>query len=250
MFIEERHRAILAIIAEKGSITTGEIQSEFGIGYDSAKRDLRILEEKGLLKRTHGGAIPVGELAIGRPRAARVSHSASPSHAAIAKCAIGMIEKNDTILLASDEIGIAIAKELPRDFGLHVATNSIAVAEELRRRDDIGAIMIGGEIRGGFCRDGFAADQLRRMRFDKAFLTTDGISTDFGLSIKETAAISFWNAVLQASRRVIGVYPADILGVDASISIGGTERLDGIVTDADKAQTSPFDGIVKIMGVD
>ena len=57
MFIEERHRAILKLLDQKGRITTGEMQELFGISYDSAKRDLRILEEKGLLKRTHGGAI-------------------------------------------------------------------------------------------------------------------------------------------------------------------------------------------------
>ncbi|MBE6613360.1 MAG: DeoR/GlpR transcriptional regulator, partial [Ruminococcaceae bacterium] len=59
MYIEERHQAILDIISNEGSISTARIQQEFGVGYDSAKRDLRILEEKGLLRRTHGGAIPV-----------------------------------------------------------------------------------------------------------------------------------------------------------------------------------------------
>ena len=54
MFIEERHREILKRLNASGTITTAEIQRLFGIGYDSAKRDLRILEEKGLLKRTHG----------------------------------------------------------------------------------------------------------------------------------------------------------------------------------------------------
>ena len=49
MFIEERHQAILDLLEEKGSITTAEIQEMFGVSYDSAKRDLRILEEKGLL---------------------------------------------------------------------------------------------------------------------------------------------------------------------------------------------------------
>ena len=62
MLIEERHEAILSILSQKGSITNPDIQKEFGISYDSAKRDLRILEEKGLLKRTHGGALPVRQV--------------------------------------------------------------------------------------------------------------------------------------------------------------------------------------------
>ncbi|WP_029323895.1 DeoR family transcriptional regulator [Butyrivibrio sp. AE3004] len=67
MFIEERHQAILKYLQENGSITNADIQNSFGVSYDSAKRDLRILEEKGLLKRTHGGAIPVRQVVNGRP---------------------------------------------------------------------------------------------------------------------------------------------------------------------------------------
>ena len=67
MFIEERHQAILDLLEEKGSITTAEIQEMFGVSYDSAKRDLRILEEKGLLKRTHGGAIKLRQVAFSKP---------------------------------------------------------------------------------------------------------------------------------------------------------------------------------------
>ena len=55
MFIEERHKKILEMLQKNKSITNQEIQDMFGISYDSAKRDLRLLEEQGMLKRTHGG---------------------------------------------------------------------------------------------------------------------------------------------------------------------------------------------------
>ena len=77
MFIEERHRAILDWLKEKGSITTNDIQEQFGVSYDSAKRDLRLLEEKGLLKRTHGGALPLHQVALGRPEKKTVRDIAS-----------------------------------------------------------------------------------------------------------------------------------------------------------------------------
>ena len=50
MYIEERHRAILEWLSQHGSISNTDIQKNFDVSYDSAKRDLRILEEKGLLK--------------------------------------------------------------------------------------------------------------------------------------------------------------------------------------------------------
>lgn len=67
MFIEERHQQILDILNSEGSITCATIQEKFSISYDSAKRDLRILEERGLLKRTHGGALPIRQVATSRP---------------------------------------------------------------------------------------------------------------------------------------------------------------------------------------
>ena len=68
MFIEERHQAILDTIAANGRITIGEIQDRFDVSVDSARRDLRILEAKGLLKRTHGGAIPPMQVGAVAPR--------------------------------------------------------------------------------------------------------------------------------------------------------------------------------------
>jgi Transcriptional regulators of sugar metabolism len=68
MFIEERHQEILKIVKEVGRISIGEIQEKFDVSVDSARRDLRILEERGLLKRTHGGAIPILQVGSMPPR--------------------------------------------------------------------------------------------------------------------------------------------------------------------------------------
>ena len=57
MFQEERHAKILEIIANEGKISTSRIQREFSVGYGTAKNDLDTLAEKGLIQRTHGGAI-------------------------------------------------------------------------------------------------------------------------------------------------------------------------------------------------
>jgi len=234
MFIEERHQQILSHIAEKGSITTSEIQREFLISYDSAKRDLRILEEKGLLRRTHGGAIPLDQVAIGKPKGAtaRDITEVRPNYMAIAKRAVDTIQKNDVIFLTSATVGLFMAQNLPYDYNLRVATNSIVIAEELRKREDVKVILIGGEMDGrGNCYDGFAVEMLRRLRFDKAFLTSASISAGFGLSIQHSSAIPFWNAVIDASRKVFGLYPTEKIGAESVVSICPASRLDVLITD-------------------
>ena len=234
MFIEERHQKILNHIAEKGSITTSEIQREFLISYDSAKRDLRILEEKGLLRRTHGGAIPLDQVAIGKPKGetARDITEVRPNYMAIAKRAVDTIQKNDVIFLTSATVGLFMAQNLPFDYNLRVATNSIVIAEELRKREDVKVILIGGEMDGrGNCYDGFAVEMLRRLRFDQAFLPSASISAGFGLSIQHSSAIPFWNAVMDASRKVFGLYPTEKIGAESVVSICPASRLDVLLTD-------------------
>ena len=64
MFIEERHQEISDMIKAHGKITIAEITSKYGISDESARRDLRLLEQKGFCKRTHGGAISIRQVSV------------------------------------------------------------------------------------------------------------------------------------------------------------------------------------------
>ena len=144
MFIEERHQAILNLIAQNGKITTSEIQEQFGVSYDSAKRDLRILEEKGLLKRTHGGAIPARQIASGKPPMVTCKDisEVKDNYMAIAQKAVSMIQNHDVIFITSATVGYFMAQNIPDTLQIRVVTNSIVIAEELRKRANISVIML------------------------------------------------------------------------------------------------------------
>ena len=137
MFIEERHKKILEMLQKNKSITNQEIQDMFGISYDSAKRDLRLLEEQGMLKRTHGGAIlretigaqyNIGDLTA-KERVAKVD----PNYLAIAKKAVTCINDNDVIFITGASIGYLMTQNLPHDLNCTIVTNSISIADNLRQ---------------------------------------------------------------------------------------------------------------------
>lgn len=234
MFIEERHRAILDIISQKGSISTGEIQEKFQISYDSAKRDLRILEEKGLLKRTHGGALPVRQIATGKPAMVTCKDimEVKENYLAIAMKAVSMIRENDVVFITSATVGYFMAQNLPQNMKLRVVTNSIVIAEELRKNPSISVILLGGEMDNkGNCYDAFAIDTVRKLRFDKCFITAAAISASFGLSIQRSQAILFWNAVIDSSKQTIGLFPTEKIGFESIVSICPANKLDMLITD-------------------
>lgn len=239
MFIEERHQAILTWLTEKGSITNEEIQKQFGISYDSAKRDLRILEEKGLLKRTHGGALSLHQIAIGRAAKKTIKdiESIKDNYLFIALKALSMIENNDVIFLTSATICYFMAKNFPSNIKVRVVTNSIVIAEELRIKDNVSLILLGGEMDNkGNCYDAIAVETVNRLRFDKCFITSAFISAEFGLSIQRTAAISFFNAVINSSKQTIGLFPKEKIGFNSIVSICPAERLDIMLTDWDASE--------------
>ena len=239
MFIEERHQAILKHLQENGSITNTEIQNSFGVSYDSAKRDLRILEEKGLLKRTHGGAIPARQVATGRPHNETVRDIAAvkENYLAIAMRAVSKIQNNDVIFLPAATVCYFMAQNLPSNTRVRVVTNSIVIAEELRGKENISVIMVGGEMdQKGNCTDAMAVEMIKRLRFDKCFVTSACISAEFGLSIQKTAAISFFNAVIDSSKKTYGLYPKEKIGFDSIVSICPAERLDTLITDWDASE--------------
>lgn len=239
MFIEERHQAILDILAQNGSITNALIQEKFGVSYDSAKRDLRLLEEQGLLKRTHGGAIPIRQVAAGKP--AKIMNRDMPSvkenYLAIAKRAASMIQNNDTVFITAASVGYLLAQNIPTDIRFRAVTNSIEIAEILRPLDNVIVILLGGEMDAkGMCRDSFTEEMVKRLRFDKAFVTAAAISPEFGLSIQR-ATLGVINAVMDNTRQTIGLFPTEKIGMDSVVSICPATRLDILITDWDAAES-------------
>ena len=234
MFLEERHKEILRILEEKGSIHTAEIQRKFSVGYDTAKRDLRILEEQKLLRRTHGGAIPLKSVAYGKPAGVTCADFAEikPNYLAIAEHALTMLCDRDVVFITAATVGFFMAQRLPEHLQLRVVTNSTVMAEELRKKPNVSVILLGGEMDAkGNCYDAFAVEMIRQLRFDKCFLTSAAISPDFGLSIQKSGAIPFWNAVIDASRRAIGLYPTEKIGSDSIVRICPASRLNTLITD-------------------
>ena len=186
------------------------------------------MEEKGLLKRTHGGALPIRQIAASRPANLTIRDygEIKKNYSQIAQKAIQMIEDNDVIFLFPVTVCYFIAQNLPDNLRIRVVTNSIIIAEELRDRENVSVILLGGEMdKKGNCYDEIAIDTIKRLRVDKCFISSAAISADFGMSIQKTSAIPFFSAVMDISKRKIGF--------DSIVSVSPAERLDMLITDWD-----------------
>lgn len=235
MFIEERHQEILRIVQQNGRISIGEIQEKFDVSVDSARRDLRLLEERGLLKRTHGGAIPIQQVGIQPPRRRDYANmEVSLNYAAIAKKGAEFIKENDCVYLTSGSFGFIMLKYLPKDIHYTLVLNSVTLADELKYWDNITVYIVGGKMRmhgTSSLVDSLATAFVKNMHFDVCLMTGAGYDASFGMSNGTDETAAFQRAVIENSRKRILMMPNQKIGFKAFIKVCDTNKLDTLITD-------------------
>lgn len=240
MFIEERHQAILETIKQNGRISIGEIQQKFAVSVDSARRDLRLLEEKGFLKRTHGGAIPILPVGFMPPRKRNFDDTEGwDNYVAIAKKAATLIKSGDVVYLTGGTFGFLMLKFLPKDINYTLVINSIILAGKLTDWDNITVYVTGGKMRmtdSAPVVDSMATEFVKSLHFDISFITGAGVTASFGLSNSTDETATFQRAILQNSRQNILLMPSQKVGVDAFIKVSEMEKFDTLITDWDSVE--------------
>lgn len=234
MFMEERQKDIINKINETGRILVSEIQECYQISADCARRDLRILESKGLLQRTHGGAIAVNSKEIyPTPTYNPIDiKEIRTDYLAVAKKAIEYIQNNDVIYITTSLVGYYMAENLPEDITITILTNSVTIAGVLREKMNISVILLGGEMsHRGHCHDFYTIQMLKNIRMDKAFLSHAALSLDFGASIHDPSGVEFGKAVMKNSGMNIGLYPSKKIGKNSIHSVCQVKDYDLLITD-------------------
>lgn len=235
MFIEERHQEIAETIKKDGKITIAAITNKYGISDESARRDLRLLEQKGVCKRTHGGAIAVGQVSV-RPPVDRNFDNMPifDNYREISRVAVQLIHENDTVYLTGGSFGYIMVSFLPKDIHYTVIVNSVDIAKELRSFDNIEVYIAGGKMRqSGSLVDSLANEFVNRMHFDICFITGAGLTVDFGLTNGTDETAAFQRTVIRNSRERCLLLPSAKVGVDSFIKVCDAESFDYIITDWD-----------------
>lgn len=235
MFIEERHQEIAEQIKSNGKITVAEITKKYGISDESARRDLRLLEQKGICKRTHGGAICPQQVSV-RPPVDR-DFSKMPifdNYREIARKAVEQIREHDVIYLTGGSFGHIMVSFLPKGFHYTVVVNSVEIGKELRPFENIDVYVAGGKMRqSGSLTDSLATEFVSRIHFDLCFITGAGLTADFGLSNGTDETASFQRTVIKNSRKRCLLIPSSKIGANSFIKVCEAEIFDLIITDWD-----------------
>ena len=175
MLALERQKKILELLTAEGAVMVSKLSVELGVTEETVRRDLEKLEAKELLRRTHGGALPMDEgsyeLSLEKRKALNVE-----AKQAIARKAVLHIASGDSVFLDASTTTFYMAKELKNMKNITVITNSIRVINELSGIEGIKLIAIGGMVSNNQSFVGAMAENYVSDYFaDKMFFSSKGI---------------------------------------------------------------------------
>jgi DeoR/GlpR family transcriptional regulator of sugar metabolism len=202
----ERQEQITELIMAQQRISTGDICEAFGVSEATARRDLETLDEKGRIRRVHGGAIAIRQAPPEPPMLQRESEQAEEKQR-IGQAAASLVHDGETIFLGSGTTVLEVARALRERKGLTVISNSLPVLNTLSGIADISVIALGGMLRDSeLSFIGHLTEQaLSEVRADKVIMGVHAINLENGLTNDYLPETMTDRAILRAGREVIVV---------------------------------------------
>lgn len=231
MLNEERRIKIQGIVTQKKRILVKQISKEFDISEVTARKDLEILEKRGILSRVHGGAI-LNQASVHDIALTEKEHIYPKEKQLIGEKAAQWIKEGDVILLDSGSTTTQIARNIKFKKDIKVITNAVNIASELAG-SEIEVILTGGFLREkSFSLVGpIAEDALRHTNADKLFLGVDGIHFEFGLTTPNLMEAKVNQLMIKKSLEVILVSDSSKFGKRSMSFIADVASIHKIITD-------------------
>lgn len=230
MTAEERRQQLSEVIARRGFADLSLLVAELGVSESTVRRDLSQLEEEGIVRRTHGGAVFVSDRFHVLNYADRES-SAAAEKQAIGQAAARLIQDGETILLDGGTTTVQIARNLLKR-SLQVVTNSLPIANLLGAASSIELIFVGGYIypRTGVALGPLAQQVLANLHVNRAFLSVAGVTED-GLYNANVLMVETEQQMMKSADEVVIVADRGKFGRRALARLCGWETIDRIVSD-------------------
>ena len=206
MLIEERRQYIVGLAQKNGRVLVEELSESLGISRITIRKDLDYLQGRGVLQRTHGGALLPGNGALTDPSLQEKEGRHSHEKVRIAAAAASLVQEGQCVLLDSGTTTTAIARALKRFSRLTIITNAVNIAAELSGTD-FEVLLTGGSLRkNSFSLVGpLAEDMLNEMHADILFLGVDGFDLEVGLTTPNVMESRVNRAMVKASAMVVAV---------------------------------------------
>lgn len=232
MHSDQRHRIILELLDKNEAISVVEVAACLDVSEMTVRRDLDVLESRGLLKRVHGGAVSIRGRSY-EPSYVIRSNLHNEAKTRIGQLAATLIADGDSIALDVGTTTLEVARALTDKRGLTVLTPSIHIAEFLSRFPEVRVIVSGGILRPGEMSlvGGLTERNFAEFFVDKLFLGIGGIDIKAGLTEYNLEDAQVKRTMIGIAKEVIVVADASKMGQVAFAAVAPLNVVNKIVTD-------------------
>lgn len=233
MYAPERQQAILVRARRDGRVDVRTLAEFFAVTPETIRRDLSLMERRGLVQRAHGGAIPVERLSI-EPAVADREALLTSEKERIARAALAEIPENGSVIFDAGTTTARLASLLPTETNLTVVTNSLPIAAELATRPNVDLHVLGGHVRQLTLATvgSWANDTLRKVAVDVAFIGSNGITAQRGLTTPDIEEAKVKSHLIASARRTVVLADHSKFGREDFGVVAPLSLIDCIITDS------------------
>ena len=234
MYAEERQQAMAQLVSQQGRLSVAQLAEKFGVTTETVRRDLSTLDRIGLVRRVHGGAVPMSAVTSIESGLSERDLAHTSAKDAIAAAAVALLPPpGSMVIIDAGTTTARLAAVLPRDHRLTVVTHAVTVATRLAGLPHIELFLLPGRVRptthAAVGHDTVAA--LADLRADVAYVATNGLSPH-GLTTPDRDEAATKRAIVAAARRTVVVTGSSRIGVESPLRFAALSDVDTLVTDA------------------
>ncbi len=228
----DRQHAIYLLALRQGSVDVSDLARRYGVTTETIRRDLSDMQGRQLLRRVHGGAVPVERINHEPMVDVRDMVNAEEKLRIATKAAAELPERG-SVIFDSGSTGQRLAEVFPVERDLHVVTNSLITAITLSRRGLKKLIVLGGAVRTNTLAmvDDTTRGELQSMAIDVLFMSCDGLSFQHGLTTPYREERTIKRTMIERARRVVAMVDHSKFGNVQMFKFAAFDEIDVLVTD-------------------
>jgi DeoR family fructose operon transcriptional repressor len=234
VYAEERQQAIADLVTQRGRLSVAELAERVAVTTETVRRDRSWHERAGVVRRVHGGAVPAAsltmlELAVGDRDS---SHGEEKDRVAAAALKF-LPAEGGSVLIDAGTTTARLAALLPHEHPFTVFTNAVPIAARLAARPNVDLHLLPGRVRrttqAAVGEETVAA--LEPLRVDVAFVGTNGLTVEHGLSTPDQSEAAAKQAMVACGRQVVVLTDSSKVGHESTIRFAKLDQVDVVITD-------------------
>lgn len=232
MLVEERRQRVLDLVSQRGFVALTDLAGAIDVSESTLRRDLDYWHKQGLLRRTHGGAMYVGDAAT-LPALEERSASQLEEKRAIARATAGRIKDGETILLDGGTTTLEVARLLV-DRSLQIVTNSLPIAGLFASSRETDLVILGGYVypKTGVALGPLTVRMMEDIHVHQLVMSVGGISNK-GLFNSNLLLVETERQMMRCADEVVVVADHTKIGRPALAHLCNLTDIDTLIVDGE-----------------